>query len=172
MYSYPRWSSHNGNAPVYQRETAGQGQRAQFQGVVVPINQSPARNGASYQTNNHVSAAYAPDNVFQVDSSSFPLSQTAPLNSFSSNGVPNFQRSGITAHGTAEGQAKAAPPLDYQLLLLSLAEDYFAAARSIGSTVVLLRQEIEIRRYYKLIATGLGCLEAVLKVSTRDSTVF
>jgi len=171
MYSDPRWSSQKGNAPIYHRETAGQGQRAQFQGVVVPISGSPARNNVAYQTNNHVSAAYAPDNVFQVNSASFPPAQMALSTSISSNGVPSFHKSGIIAHVTAEQQAKPAPPLDYQLLLLSLAEDYFAAAHSVRSLVVSLHQDMEMCRYYKLIATGLGCLEAVLKVSTTDSTV-
>lgn len=64
----------------------------------------------------------------------------------------------------AQGPGNATPPLDYQLLLLSLAEDYFAAAHGQGSVVALARREGELEKYYKLIATGLGCLEAVLKV--------
>ena len=63
-----------------------------------------------------------------------------------------------------QGPANATPPLDYQLLLLSLAEDYFAAAHGQGSMIALARREVEMEKYYKLIATGLGCLEAVLKV--------
>ena len=54
-------------------------------------------------------------------------------------------------------------PLDYQLLLLSLAEEYFAVAhgyRSIGDTA---HRETKMQSYYKMMATGLGCLEAVLK---------
>lgn len=56
------------------------------------------------------------------------------------------------------------PPVDYQLLLLSLAEDYFAAAHGEGSMVALTRRQSDIQAYHKLIATGLGCLEVVLKV--------
>lgn len=63
-----------------------------------------------------------------------------------------------------QGLASATPPVDYQLLLLSLAEDYFAAAHGQGSMVALARREVEMEKYYKLIATGLGCLETVLKV--------
>lgn len=55
------------------------------------------------------------------------------------------------------------PPLDYQILLLSLAEEYFAAAYGCGSMADIVRRERDIQEYYKLIATGLGCLEAVLK---------
>ena len=57
-----------------------------------------------------------------------------------------------------------APPLDYQLLLISLAEDYFAAAHRQGSLVALSMRIEDLDRYYKLIASGLGCLETVLKV--------
>lgn len=55
------------------------------------------------------------------------------------------------------------PPVDYQLLLLSLAEDYLAAAHGQGSLKALVDREINMRQYYKLIATGLTCLEVVLK---------
>ena len=55
------------------------------------------------------------------------------------------------------------PPLDYQLLLLSLAEEYFAAAYGYGSMADIARRETERQSYYKMMATGLGCLEAVLK---------
>ncbi|KAL8855187.1 MAG: hypothetical protein Q9221_000093 [Calogaya cf. arnoldii] len=57
------------------------------------------------------------------------------------------------------------PPVDYQLLLLSLAEDYLAAAHGQGSLKALVDREINMRQYYKLVATGLSCLEVVLKRS-------
>jgi hypothetical protein len=56
------------------------------------------------------------------------------------------------------------PPIDYQLLLLSLAEDYFEAAHGGGALVALVMRNELLNRYHRLIATGLGCLEAVLKV--------
>ena len=62
----------------------------------------------------------------------------------------------------ASQQTRANVPLDYQLLLLSLAEEYFAAAYSYSSTARSVNQEADFQEYYKLIATGLGCLEAVL----------
>lgn len=55
------------------------------------------------------------------------------------------------------------PPLDYQLLLLSLAEEYFAAAYGFGSMADIAHRESKMQAYYKMMATGLGCLEAVLK---------
>ena len=58
----------------------------------------------------------------------------------------------------------AIPPIDYQLLLLSLAEDYFAAAHGGGSMLALLQRQPDIMEYQRLVATGLSCLEASLKV--------
>ncbi|KAL8687469.1 MAG: hypothetical protein Q9224_005143, partial [Gallowayella concinna] len=55
------------------------------------------------------------------------------------------------------------PPIDYQLLLLSLAEDYLAAAYGQGSLRALAKREVDMRQYYKLVVTGLSCLEVVLK---------
>ncbi len=166
VYSDRQWAIQNGNAPVYHRGSAEQGQRAQFQGVVVPINGISTRNNVAFQTNNHVPATYTSNNISQIDPRGFPPSQTVYPNNVSLVGVPHFQSSGNVSHAAAERRANAAPPLDYQLLLLSLAEDYLAAAHSEGSMVALLCREMEMQRYYKLIATGLGCLEVVLKVST------
>lgn len=59
---------------------------------------------------------------------------------------------------------KSSPPLDYQLLLLSLAEEYFAAAHGSELLDAMYRGEMEMQAYYRLIATGLGCFEALLKV--------
>lgn len=61
-------------------------------------------------------------------------------------------------------QKPAKPGIDYQVLLLAMADEYLNAAHSHGTTVALLRREMELEEYYRLVATGLGCLEAVLKV--------
>ena len=58
----------------------------------------------------------------------------------------------------------AKPPVDYQVLLLSLADEYLNAAHARGTATSLTARETDIEEYYKLVATGLGCLEAVLKV--------
>ncbi|KAJ6151077.1 hypothetical protein N7470_007671 [Penicillium chermesinum] len=69
-----------------------------------------------------------------------------------------------TSQQTAERAAKPSkPPVDYQVLLLSLADEYLNAAHSLGSITALANDHLEVEQYYKLIATGLGCLEAVLK---------
>lgn len=59
--------------------------------------------------------------------------------------------------------ASLIPSVDYQMLLISLADEYFTAAYACGSVTALAQQEAEVHTYYKLVATGLGCLEAVLK---------
>lgn len=65
-----------------------------------------------------------------------------------------------------EKSAKSSkPPVDYQVLLLSLADEYLNAAHDHGTTMALSTQKGDVEGYYKLISTGLGCLEAVLKVS-------
>ncbi|KAL4941424.1 hypothetical protein BDV06DRAFT_212640 [Aspergillus oleicola] len=60
-------------------------------------------------------------------------------------------------------QKPAKPGIDYQVLLLAMADEYLNAAHSHGTQVALLRREMELEEYYRLVATGLGCLEAVLK---------
>lgn len=87
-----------------------------------------------------------------IPPSSVPAS---PLSAHARNGYPISQTMPPTPYQT--------PPLDYQLLLLSLAEEYFAAAYGYGSMADIARRETEMRSYYKMMATGLGCLEAVLK---------
>lgn len=61
-------------------------------------------------------------------------------------------------------QNPANPGIDYQVLLLAMADEYLNAAHSHGTTIALLRRDMELEEYYRLVATGLGCLEAVLKV--------
>lgn len=70
------------------------------------------------------------------------------------------QRQGSQQAARKQGK----PSVDYQVLLLSLADEYLNAAHSHGTTVASLRRDDDVEEYYKLLATGLGCLEAVLKV--------
>ncbi|KAJ5934005.1 hypothetical protein N7454_006334 [Penicillium verhagenii] len=55
------------------------------------------------------------------------------------------------------------PPVDYQVLLLSLADEYLNAAHRHGTQTALVSHPADVEEYYKLVSTGLGCLEAVLK---------
>lgn len=63
----------------------------------------------------------------------------------------------------ASQPASSTLPIDYQLLLLSLSDEYLAAAYGHGAMADITRREVEMEDYHKLIATGLGCLEALLK---------
>ena len=54
--------------------------------------------------------------------------------------------------------------IDYQTLLLGLAEEYLSTARRFGPTAARGRQSFDINDYCKLIALALGCLESVLMV--------
>jgi hypothetical protein len=67
-------------------------------------------------------------------------------------------------HSQQSPQKPAKTPVDYQVLLLAMADEYLNAAHSQGTMIALMRREMEVEEYYKLVATGLGCLEAVLKV--------
>lgn len=123
----------------------------------------PATNQAYYPNNG---SCYGPvvHNYPAVESPYIPQPQNFPAAALPP--TPTFVNASahIPTELNVQGPASATPPLDYQLLLLSLAEDYFAAAHGQGSMVALARREVEMEQYYKLIATGLGCLEAVLKV--------
>ncbi|PYH98865.1 hypothetical protein BO71DRAFT_437774 [Aspergillus ellipticus CBS 707.79] len=73
------------------------------------------------------------------------------------------KKQGQRQNGQQPPQKPAKSPIDYQVLLLAMADEYLNAAHSHGTMVALLRREMEMDEYYKLVATGLGCLEAVLK---------
>ncbi|KAL8861396.1 MAG: hypothetical protein Q9178_002269 [Gyalolechia marmorata] len=77
----------------------------------------------------------------------------------------NFQTIPSTNPSVPTTLASQLPPVDYQLLLLSLAEDYLAAAHGQGSLKALVDPGIDMQQYYKLVATGLSCLQVVLKRS-------
>ncbi|KAL1863803.1 hypothetical protein Plec18170_000643 [Paecilomyces lecythidis] len=69
----------------------------------------------------------------------------------------------VVKQSPPSGDRSNKPPVDYQLVLLSLADEYLKAAHHQGTMVALMRKEMAVEEYYKLVATGLGCLEAVLK---------
>ena len=58
------------------------------------------------------------------------------------------------------------PPIDYSLLLIDLAEDYFKAAYDRGSAGQIGVLDHDHKTFCRLIATGLGCLEVALRVCT------
>jgi hypothetical protein len=68
-------------------------------------------------------------------------------------------------HGKHMASKSTKPPVDYQVLLLSLADEYLNAAHARGTITSMATRQTDVEDYYKLVATGLGCLEAVLKVA-------
>jgi len=65
-------------------------------------------------------------------------------------------------------KSKPAPPIsnlpaDLRVLLLSAADEYINAAHGMGSVATLSQRAADLQRYYKLMSTGLGCMETVLK---------
>ena len=51
------------------------------------------------------------------------------------------------------------PSVDYQAALLALSDEYISAAYGLQT----LDTDDQLQEYHKLIATGIGCLESVLK---------
>jgi hypothetical protein len=49
------------------------------------------------------------------------------------------------------------------VLMLSTADEYIAAARSLGSVAASTLKPADLDQYYKLMSRGLGCMETVLK---------
>ncbi|KAF7507038.1 hypothetical protein GJ744_010966 [Endocarpon pusillum] len=60
-------------------------------------------------------------------------------------------------------QESTASPVDYQILLLSLAEEYLDAAHGTSMLTALSQGDAQLDDYYKLVSTALGCMETVLK---------
>ncbi|ESZ91967.1 hypothetical protein SBOR_7624 [Sclerotinia borealis F-4128] len=54
-------------------------------------------------------------------------------------------------------------PLDYPLLMVSLAEEYFGAAHELAPAVAVAMTEKNVHEYHKLITLGLECLTIALK---------
>jgi hypothetical protein len=50
------------------------------------------------------------------------------------------------------------------MVLISLSEEYMDAAHKLGPRVGLLGEMADVETYNGLVAAGLGCLEACLKV--------
>lgn len=168
-------------------------QYAQYPAPRPVVNDSPHLNGNIYQKKNGpTDTTQSPVNGAFQHRQAVPSQQTPqrayavaipalqalsnPSNDY--HGIPNLQQPAASVHslsssshpsngyhtkGDTPQSAPSAPPLDYQILLLSMAEEYFAAAYGRGSMADMVRRETEVQEYYKLIATGLGCLEAVLK---------
>ena len=159
-YNDQGYYAHNGAYPYAQNHVYPR------PGVQVQIPRIPSQN--SIQTNsqsvNHngqnvpVQYAYSTQ---QSSTSSF--SQTPNLSSL--NGYTLQEMSSMP-------QRAAETSVDYQLVLLALAEEYFEAAFGANSGTDYRERETQTDLYFKLIATGLRCLEVVLRVCDAYAVLF
>lgn len=178
-YSSEKSYMKNVTVPRYSAEIPYQGLPHQYQVIESSINGTVFRdnnnNNNGFLLNNHVPSQYEPAEATRLQPQPQPQPQqqtysdyrpwpSAAPSSLTLNSQSVQQNLLVSKNGAATQSIPAAPLLDYRFLLLSLAEDYLAAAHSQGSLAASARRVTEMQNYYKLIATGLGCLEAVLKV--------
>lgn len=154
--------------PRYVTDVPFQGHPHQHQAVESSMNGSAFPDGnVAFPDHSHAVSNYEPMDDIRLQeqqlSPGYRPWPSAPPNGSMSNSTPTTQKYTISKNRVAVPTA-ATPPLDYTLLLITLAEDYFAAAHCEGSLATSVRREGEMQAYYGLIATGLGCLQAVLKV--------
>jgi hypothetical protein len=69
----------------------------------------------------------------------------------------------LTPTKRAPPPPQRALPAELSDLLLSAADEYVAAARGMGSLFVRERKEVDVRQYYKLMSTAMGCMDTVLR---------
>lgn len=75
---------------------------------------------------------------------------------------PSHQLTSPTKAAPAQLPQKTSPT-DLSVMLLSVADEYIATARSIGSTITRQKKTGDIRQYYKLMSTAMGCMDAALR---------
>lgn len=149
----------NVTVPRYDTNVPLHGLPPQYQAVVSPMNGTGFSDGnVAFLDSNHAMSNGEPMAAVRMQEQQL----SSPHRSMS-NSIPLPRKKIVSKNGITIPIATT-PPIDYIRLLLSLAEDYFAAAHGEGSLAALARVEGELQAYYGLIATGLGCLEAVLKV--------
>lgn len=78
-----------------------------------------------------------------------------------------IMKTGHASNGTAHGIPSPVTgpnklPIDYQVLMLALAEEYISEARRNSKVIALNSSAEQAARYYQLIAQGLGCMDTVL----------
>ncbi|KAI9646602.1 hypothetical protein NHQ30_004597 [Ciborinia camelliae] len=89
----------------------------------------------------------------------FPIHQQPPqLHVQSSSNISMGQTNSQMAH-----TKPPIVPLDYPLLMVSLAEEYFGAAHELAPAVAVAMTEENVHEYHKLITVGLECLTIALK---------
>ncbi|APA07940.1 hypothetical protein SS1G_00438 [Sclerotinia sclerotiorum 1980 UF-70] len=89
----------------------------------------------------------------------YPIDQSRPQHHVqSSSNIPMEQINHQMAH-----TKPPIAPLNYPLLMVSLAEEYFGAAHELAPAVAVAMTEENVHEYHKLITMGLECLTIALK---------
>ncbi|KAF1936780.1 hypothetical protein EJ02DRAFT_459235 [Clathrospora elynae] len=76
--------------------------------------------------------------------------------------IPKSSSHQLTPTKRAHAPTKVLPA-ELSDLLLSAADEYIAAARGMGALLIRDRREADVRQYYKLMSTALGCMDTVLR---------
>lgn len=162
-YGYPGYANYNG-VSLYQTLPQQPGYLPSHHGQPLPPYMAPA------SVNHETRPVLQYQNQLPTRSSGvavvIPSPQTQRRTSMPTMAFQHKHSTPISSSAKSSAPTRLSsqlPPVDYQLLLLSLAEDYLAAAYGQGSLKALVDREIDMRQYHKLVATGLSCLEVVLK---------
>ncbi|KAF1990076.1 hypothetical protein K402DRAFT_325508 [Aulographum hederae CBS 113979] len=93
-----------------------------------------------------------------------PTPQTKPQPQVIVQRKPSTPSSSTSSKITKSKPQRDVPaPFDYSIVLMGLADEYITAARQMGPQVALAQRAEEKEQYYKLVATGMGCMAAALK---------
>lgn len=76
--------------------------------------------------------------------------------------IPRNPSNTLSPTKHAKPQPKALP-VDLSVMLLSAADEYIAAAHSLGPSIVQDTSGTTMQQYQRLMATALGCMDAILK---------
>ncbi|KAL9125769.1 MAG: hypothetical protein Q9217_005072 [Psora testacea] len=147
------------------------------------ISKPNANSFESHKENTHPNNDYIDPRYFNPNGDSQYYQQTAAIPSFQGQSRPiyhtpepqrpfavalpppspaNNTGCAATSKQRTSQPTPQAPLPDHSLLLLSMAEEYIATAHSRSSIADILGSDVEMREYYRLVATGLGFMEAVL----------
>lgn len=169
--TFPQYRGASGpytpNAASYHSPSSGYGSPGQFMAATpFPSSQSSQQMMAAPPQAMPISPKipYPPGNF--VPPGSVP--STASAQKMTSN--TSIPASSVKQQPVQKPVEKTNPAadVDYQVLLLALADEYLNTAHRRGSLLALSKNEAELEEYYSLVATGLGCLEAVQEVRTRS----
>jgi hypothetical protein len=127
--------------------------------ITTPQRPQPSPSTATYAKPQVMIPAPSPDVRAKMQAQA--LSKQPPANHVEKK---KFSQPSAEKDGKQMASKSTKPPVDYQVLLLSLADEYLNAAHARGTVTSMATQQTDVEEYYKLVATGLGCLEAVLKV--------